>query len=256
MTSGDSGSSWEVPQLGPSLGRLTEPPSKGRAGVLGVALDDIRLDLVTGVFDLAAVARSFIAAGDRDDAVASLNRVAWLGLWERALAAATARIAEAANVGFNDAAVESRFHPRRLQPLLLTTQDHRAIAARLGSGGATFVAALDVLEQSVHASSRGGARGRSAPSRLVQDQWRGAVTTAARRLESAWLALEDAALAEQRRWQVEIELVRAWRRPVWPLWTLTLLVLAAATYLGLVFGGIVPVPAPLRGVVLWWWSRL
>ncbi len=250
MLSGDSGSAWEVPQLGPSLGRLTDPPSKDRTGILGVALDDIRLDLVTGVFDRAGAGRSFIAAGDRDDAVASLNRVAWLGLWERALAAAAARIAEAANVGFNDAAVESRFHPRRLLPLLLTPQDTRAIAARLGSGGATFVAALDVLEQSVHASSRGGR------TRLVQEEWRGALLAAARRLESAWLALEDAALAEQRRWQVEIELVRAWRRPVWPMWLLTLVLLSAATYLGLVLGGIVPVPPPLRGLVLWWWNRL
>lgn len=249
--SGDSGSHWEVPQLGPSLGRLTDPPSKGGAGVLGVALDDIRLDLVTGVFDLAGAGRSFIAAGDRDDAVASLNRVAWHGLWERALATAAARIAEAANVGFNEAAAESRFHPGRLQPLLLTPQDTRAIAARLGSGGATFVAALDILEQSVHASSRGEGR-----SRLLQEEWRGALTAAARRLESAWLALEDAALAEQRRWQVEIELVRAWRRPVWPIWIFTVLLLAAATYLGLVLGGIVPVPGPLRGLVFWWWNRL
>jgi hypothetical protein len=250
MGSGDSGSAWEVPQLGPSLGRLTDPPSKSRTGVLGVALDDIRLDLVTGVFDLAGAGRSFMAAGDRDDAVASLNRVAWLRLWERALATVAARIAEAANMGFNDAAVESRFHPRRLQPLLLTPQDTRAIAARLGSGGASFVAALDVLEQSVHASSRGGR------IQLVQEEWRGALTAAARRLESAWLALEDAALAEQRRWQVEIELVRAWRRPVWPVWTITVLLLAAATYLGMVLGGMVPVPPPLRGLALWWWSWL
>jgi hypothetical protein len=246
----DSGSTWEVPQLGPSLGRLTDPPSGDRTGMLGVALDDIRLELVTGIFDLAGVGRSFIAAGDREGAVASLNRVAWLGLWERALASAAARITEAANMGFNDAAVESRFPSGRLQPLLLSPQDNRAIAARLGSGGAGFVAALDVLEQSVHASSRGGR------TRLVQEEWRGALLSAARRLESAWLALEEAALAEQRRWQVEIELVRAWRRPLWPVWLLTLIVLAAATYLGLVLGGIVPVPPPLRGLALWWWNRL
>jgi hypothetical protein len=250
MGPGDSGSVWEVPQLGPSFGRLTDPPSKDRMGVLGVALDDVRLELVTGVFDLAGAGRAFIAAGDRDGAVASLNRVAWLGLWERAVATAAARIAEAANVGFNDAAVESRFQPRRLQPLLLTPQDTRAIAARLGSGGAAFVASLDLLEQRVHASSRGGR------AQVVHQEWRGALMAAARRLESAWLALEDATLAEQRRWQVEIELVRAWRRPTWPVWLLTLLVLAAATYLGLVLGGLVPVPPPLQGLVFWWWSRI
>jgi hypothetical protein len=153
-------------------------------------------------------------------------------------------------VGFNDAAVESRFHARRLQPLLLTPQDTRAVAARLGSGGANFVAALDVLEQSVHASSRGS----RARTQLVQEEWRAALLAAARRLEAAWLALEDAALAEQRRWQVEIELVRAWRRPVWPVWLVTFIVLGAATYLGLVLGGIVPVPSPFRGLALWWWN--
>jgi hypothetical protein len=254
MPPGDSGATWEVPQLGPSLGRLTDPPSNDRTGVLGVALDDIRLGLVTGVFDLAGAGRSFITAGDRVDAVASLNRAAWLNLWERALAAAAARIAEAANLGFNDAAVESRFRPRRLQPLLLTPQDTRAIAARLGSGGAGFVAALDVLEQSVHASSRGGGAGGGGRAWL-QEEWRGALLAVARRLESAWLALEDAALAEQRRWQVEIELVRAWRRPVWPVWLLTFVLLAGATYLGLVLGGVIPVPPPLRGVALWWWNQ-
>jgi hypothetical protein len=250
MSSADSGATWEVPQLGPSLGRLTDPPSADRTGALGVVLEDLRLDLVSGVFDLAGAGRSFVAAGDREDAVASLNRLAWLGLWERALAGAAARITDAANMGFNHAAVESRFPPRRLQPLLLTSQDTRAIAARLGSGGAGFVAALDVLEQSVHASSRGGR------TRVVQEEWRGALLAVARRLESAWLALEDAALAEQRRWQVEIELVRAWRRPLWPVWLLTLVLLAAASYLGLVLGGIVPVPPPLRGLALWWWNRL
>ena len=36
---------WEVPELGPSLGRLTDP-AQPAVGPLGVRLDDIRLTLV------------------------------------------------------------------------------------------------------------------------------------------------------------------------------------------------------------------
>jgi hypothetical protein len=50
--------------------------------------------------------------------------------------------------------------------------------------------------------------------------------------------------------------VRSWRRPTWPLWLVTALVLAAAIWLGLVLGGYIPVPDPLRGLAEWWWARL
>jgi hypothetical protein len=50
--------------------------------------------------------------------------------------------------------------------------------------------------------------------------------------------------------------VRAWRRPVWPLWILTALVLGAAGYLGLLVGGYLRVPDALAGFTEWWWARL
>ena len=81
-----------IPELGPSLGRLTEPPADAADGA-GLRLDDIRLRLVTGVFDLAGAARGFAAAGDAQGARSSLSRVAWLALWEKALASAAERIA-------------------------------------------------------------------------------------------------------------------------------------------------------------------
>jgi hypothetical protein len=241
---------WVVPELGPSLGRLVDPPASPR-GALRVSLDDIRLDLVTGVFDLAGAGRSFAAAGDHDGAVASLGRVAWLGLWEQAVAATASRIAAEANAGLRLAAAESRLPERRLHPLALTGEDTRAIGARLGSGGAPFVAALDALEQTVHAT--GSTRGRGPAG--VQ-AWQTALGTVARRLESAWLALDAAARVEQERWASEIARVRAWHRPLWPVWLVTALVLAAATYLGLVLGGYLPVPAPLAGLAAFWWARL
>jgi hypothetical protein len=125
--------------------------------------------------------------------------------------------------------------------LLLSDADVRAIAARLGSGGAAFVAALDGLEQAARGTWSAAA-------------WQAAITAAARRLESAWLALEEASRLEQANWAAEIARVRDWHRPTWPLWVVTGVVLAAAAYLGLVLGGYLPVPPPLRGFARFWWG--
>jgi hypothetical protein len=236
-----------IPELGPSLGRLVDPPGLSPSASW-VPLDDIRLRLVTGIFELAGAARAFAAAGDGPGATASLGRVAWLSCWEKAVAATAARIAAEANAGLTAAAEESRFPRRRLALLLLADEDTRAIAARLGSGGAPLVAALDAMEQAMTAPGR-------PPDARARD-WREAVTAAARRLESAWLSLEAAARSEREHWTGEIARVRGWRRPTWPLWLITAAVMAAAGYVGLVLGGYLPVPAPLRGLAAFWWARL
>ena len=241
-----------VPELGPSLGRLADPPTlPADRGALGIVFEDIRVDLVTRLFDVAGAARSFATAGDREGAIASLGRVAWLELWERSVAAAARRMADTVNLRLGEAAAESRLPPNRLQGFLLTVEDERAIASRLGSGGASFVSALDALEQTIPAAAASGARGRSG-----QEEWQAALATTARRLESSWLALAAAARTEQVRWKAEIDKVRAWRRPTWPVWTVTALVLLVVTYLGLVLGGYLPVPGPLEGLAEFWWARL
>jgi hypothetical protein len=214
-------------------------------------LEDIRVDLVTRLFDIAGAARSFMSAGDRESAIASLGRVAWLELWERAVAASAGRLADLVNTRLRDAAAEARLPPKKLGAVLLGVEDVRAIGSRLGSGGAGFVSALDALEQTVPAATAAGRRGQ-----LGQEEWQLALATTARRLESAWQALIEAAQVEQERWQAEIEQVRVWRRAQWPLWAVTILVLLALTYLGLVLGGYLPVPAVLRGAVEFWWTRL
>jgi hypothetical protein len=242
---------WIVPELGPSLGRLSDPPGNAAGRGLHIVLDDIRLELVTGLFDMAGAARSFAAGGDRHGAIASLGRVGWLGLWEHAVAAAAQRLAESINQRLGAAAVESRLPRKKLEGFLLSPVDVRAIASRLGSGGANFVSALDALEQTVPAAASSGQRGR-----IGQEEWQRALATTARRLESSWLALLAAANTEEERWGGEIERVRAWRRAVWPLWLLTGAVLAAATYLGLVLGGYVPVPPLLQGFADLWWTHL
>jgi hypothetical protein len=241
-----------VPELGPSLGRLGDPPAlTSEPGALDITFEDIRIDLVTRLFDVAGAARSFAATGDREGAIASLGRVAWLELWERSVAAAARRMADTVNARMRDAAAESRFPGKRLEKVLLTVEDERAIASRLGSGGASFVSALDALELTIPAASASGARGRSG-----QDEWQSALATTARRLEASWLALTAAARTEQGRWKAEIEKVRGWRRPMWPVWVVAGLVLLVVTYLGLVLGGYVPIPPPLRGLAEFWWANL
>ena len=244
-------SAWVVPELGPSLGQLVAPTGVAR-GALRLAFDDIRTDLVTGVFDLAGAGRSFGAAGDRDGAVASLGRVAWLGLWERAVAAAAARIAAEANTGLQVAAEESRYPPRRLARLLLTDEDTRAIAARLGSGGGPFVAALDAMEQAANVTA--GARGEGPRRRteLAGRRRRGRAAARGGMAGARSRRLAPSRIAGRRR----SPRCRDWRRPGWPVWTMTAVLLGAAGYLGLVLGGYVPVPPPLRGLAAIVWSRL
>jgi hypothetical protein len=243
-------SAWTVPELGPSLGRLVVPAAT-ELGALRVPLDDIRLDLVTGVFELAGAGRSFLAAGDREGAMASLGRVAWLGLWEKAAATAATRIAAEANGELRRAAEESRYPSRRLARLALTDDDIRAIGARLGSGGAPFVAALDALEQAANAAASSRSRG---PAEATA--WQSALAAAARRLEAAWMALEESSRAEQEQWAAEIARVRAWHRPTWPVWLVSVVILGAAVYLGLVLGGYLHVPPALSGLAAFVWSWL
>jgi hypothetical protein len=160
-------------------------------------------------------------------------------------------MAEMVDTRLIEAAAESRMPRARLEQLRLTPEDVRAIASRLGSGGAGFVGALDTLEQAVPGATASGARGQS-----NFEEWQQGLAAAARRLESAWLALVAASQVEERRWKEEIDRVRAWRRPTWPLWVITLLVLALATYLGLVLGGYLPVPPLLAPIAQLWWSSL
>ena len=232
-----------VPELGPLLGRLSVP----RGPVSGlVPLDDIRLKLVSELFDLAGAAREFAAEGDIPGAVQSLNRQGWLAAWERAVEAAAHRVADRISARIESAAAEVRLPRRRLAGLRLTDEERRGIEVRLGSGGSFLVEALDALEATVREASR---------KPVPASRWKEALAGVARRLESAWLALEDAAAREEASWQQDIGEIRRWRRPTWPLWILTLIVAGIALYLGSMLGGLAPVPEPLRPMAEWWWER-
>jgi hypothetical protein len=216
-----------------------------------VALDDLRVELVNHLFELAGAARAFAATDDRAAAIASLSRAELLGAWDRVVTEATGRLAKAVEVRLAAAAQEARLPPKRQAALILGEADHRAIAGRLGGGALPFLQSLDRLEAAVHAPSPPGA-----PGEAAEPEWREALLGTARRLESAWLALDAATTAEQGVWAPEIERVRAWRRPTRPLWIVSGVALALALALGLMLGGYVPVPAALRDVAWAWWSRL
>lgn len=238
-----------LPELGPWLGRLCNPGAASKVRHF-VPLDDIRLALATGVLDLAGAARGF-SADDHAAIVGSLHPRSWRQLWDKALGDASSRTAGAINAGFAAAAAESRFPRRKLARLQVSDTELAAMRARLGAGAIPLEHALVRLEELAGAA---GSSGRGSDAAF--GRWSDGLTTAARQLESAWMALELAADREGARWQVEIDRLRHWTRPRWPLWLITALVLAAATWLGLVLGGFLKVPGWLLPFAEFWWTRL
>lgn len=235
-----------IPELGPLLGRLAAPA--GASSGL-VPLDDVRISLVTELFQLAGAARAFAAEGDLDSAMQSLNRHGWQAAWERAVTEAADRVATRIEHRFRSAASESRLPRRKLQKVLLTDDERRGIAVRLGSGGGALVEALDRMEVLMRRAVR------SAPeSSDAGELWKKALTGVARRLESAWLALEEAARAEEAAWQEDMDHVRRWKRPRLPLWIITIALSAALLWAGLVLGGFLPSPEWFRPVANQFWG--
>jgi hypothetical protein len=238
-----------VPELGPWLGRIPLPTGSGSAPAPRFPLDAVRIELATAIFELAADARAWSAAGDRQAAVDELGRAGWLTAWEGAVRGAADVVAGAIDARIREAGLESRMPARKLKRLLLSDGEKRALAARMGRGGFAFAEALAPVE-------REGSRLREAPmaDREAGNRWREALTGAARNLESAWLALEEAADQEWQRWSPLIESVRSWRRPRWIIWTASALVLGVLVYVGLVFGGYLRGPAFIETLADWWWA--
>jgi len=237
----------KVPELGPALGRVALAPDPSSAHP--ILLDDIRLELATAIFGLTEDARAWSATGDRDGAVAALGRAAWLTGWEAAVRAVAERMTAAVDARIMAAAAESRIPSRRRRSLLLSAAERRAMHARLGGGSLSLAAGLDGLERVAHQVRDAGVLDRDA-----QNRWRGALTEAARRLETGWLELEEAVHQEWHRWTPLVESARRWRRPRWVVWSISLAVVALAVYVGLVVGGYLPGPRFLYGFARWWWN--
>lgn len=224
-----------VPELAPSLGRVIVPR---RLAEPWIPLDDIRERLATRIFELGGEARAAGLAEQREAAIEAVSRRAWAGAWEPAVRVVAERLAAAIDAELELAARRVRMPRRRRRRRLLTTAEKRAIAARLAAGGGPFVDALDALDA---AAAR--VREASVLDRGAHADWQEALRAAARRLEAAWLALEDEVAAERQRWAPEIADVAAWRPALWPVFVLWVPLAALLLWLGLVLGGYLGAPA-------------
>lgn len=237
-----------IPELGPALGKLVVPALPGTPMPV-VPLEDIRLKLVSQIFELAGDARRWLREGDRASAVSTIDRDAWEGCWNNAVTAVAQRIAEKANARMLAAGQESRIPAKRLAALALNDDEIRALAARLDRAGEPLRQALVALDV-VSAAARSE---RATPDAV--EAWKDGLATTARRTEAAWLALEDRVLEEWRRWEVEIAGLRSWRRPTWPLALISATIFALFLWVGLMIGGYVNVPGPLHPLAEWVWAR-
>lgn len=235
----------DLPELGPSLGRVASPAlDASRSSRLWVKIRDVRLALAGTLFEAARGARHALDVGDPQAAASYLRRESWSSAWAQAVSAAGHHVVDHINRRLTEAAAEARMPERRAGAVGVTEAEVHGLTARLAGGAAQLVMALDELEVASEAIGTGALA-----------VWRDAVLKVARRLEAAWIELETRVTEELERWEREVERVRAWRRPRWPLWTITLAALALATYLGLLLGGYLRVPDQLRPVVEWWWAR-
>ncbi len=216
-----------VPELAPSLGRIIVPR---RLFDPWVPVDDIREELATRVLELGGEGRAAAAREGDGQARARVlevtGRRAWAAAWDHAVRRAGARVAEALDAEITRTARQ------------VPNAEKRAIVARLGTGGGTFVAALDDLEA---AAARAGDA--SVLEKDAHELWQEALRTVARRLEAAWLALETEVDAERERWTPEIDVLAAWRPSLWPVIIGWLPVGILLLWLGLILSGYVPAPA-------------
>jgi hypothetical protein len=223
-----------VPELGPHLGKLIIGSGR-RAG--GPSLDAVRFRLATRVMESAGEARRLAARDERDAALAAVGRAAWLAAWEEAVGVVAEVIVAHVSEHLAKEADAVRMPRRIRRRFAIDPAERRAMRARLGSAGAALVPALDALE-----SRAGAARAATARDRAMVEAWKDTLLTAARRLEAAWLALEDGVRQELARWDGVAGSIAAWRRPWWPVLAVGVVLAAAAVWLGLVLGGYVAPP--------------
>jgi len=221
-----------VPELGPSVGKLVT--GTGRAAP-DPALERQRVLLLARLIEAAGEARRLAAEGSRAEAVRALGLDRWLDAWERAVSAIAQSLVKRLNERLEAEAKAVRM-PRRLRRrVLLDAVEVRGLSGRLGAAGAGLVPALDELQAASDRLIDG-------TTRAALDEWQESLLTAGRRLEAAWLALEEHVEQEEARWRDAMALVSAWRRPLWLVAAVGVPALAAATWLGLIMGGYVPAP--------------
>jgi len=228
-----------VPELGPALGKLLT----GTGRTTDAPLDRHRVAMLGRLVEASGEARRLAAEGARPEAVRALGLELWLDVWEQAVTGIARDLVERVN-GRLDAEARAVRMPRRLRRRVpLDAAEVRGLTGRLGAAGAGLVAALDDLQ------ARGATLlAATATDRSALEEWQRALLTAARRLEAAWLALEEQLADETARWREAVALVAAWRRPLWPVAAVGVPAAVAAVWFGLVLGGYLRSPAWLERV--------
>jgi hypothetical protein len=221
-----------IPELGPLLGTLIEPANSGSEDA---PLDAVRLSMVGALFDRAGTARGLLASGDEAGARMALGPRVWVGIWEDAADRSAAAVTRRIDRQIRQAAAYSRYPRKRLMPQLPSAEDRRVFAARLSAAGIGLESAARVLESA-------GAEWQEAQRRMAGE------------LEQSWHRLVQTAHEELAIWEGKSHAIRAWRRAWWPLLAGGGAAIAFSTWIGLMLGGYLPVPDPLRPAAEWIWS--
>ena len=227
-----------VPELGASLGKLVTGTGRDPGGL---SLTSIRYQLVTRILEAGGEARRLGATEERSAAIFAVSPVFWLNAWEGSVNAVGAMVLELVSRKIMTEAARVRMPESKVARFLPSPTERRALTARLGSAGTGLVAVLDDLERKGAAALVA-----TALERPVLEAWEDALRTAGRRLEDAWLLLEDRVETELARWNPIVREVSRWRRSLAPVLITGGVLLVVAVWLGLAVGGYIPAPEFLR----------
>jgi len=229
-----------VPELGPSLGRLLSVTV--RSGAVRW-LDPVRNKLGTRIIECGGEARRLAASGERSATLATIGTEIWKQTWDEAVSSATELLVERIDAHLEAEAMAVGMGRRHRARLSVGPQQKRALMARLGSMGADLITVLDELEE--HAELALTATGLE-PEK-VRD-WQDTLGVAARKLESAWLALEQAVANEVAQRLRIADQIANWRKPVWPVLIVAAAIVPVAVWFGLVLGGFLTAPGWLTNI--------
>lgn len=224
-----------VPELGPYLGKLVSGVERGPDWI---RLDSIRYKLVTRIFEAAGTARRLAAKGERAAALSAVGRANWQEAWEESVNGVAAVLLEHVSQHLDAEAIVVGMPHRLRRRLAPGAAERRSLGARLGAAGSRLINVLDQLELAA-----AGALDATALQRDVVEHWQEALRSAARRLEEAWLSLEQAVGRESVYWSQEADRIAQWRKPIWPVVVVSTAALGLAIWLGLIFAGYIRPPA-------------
>ncbi len=229
-----------IPELGPSLGKLITGTGRD---VSGFSLETNRYRLVTKIIEMGGEYRRMYKNDERVAALKSLGRDAWLGAWDETVGPIADGLVERLSAHLEAEAAAVRMPARLHRRMNIDEVECRAIGARLGSAGAELIPALDEIER--HSTALIEA---TATERPALDAWQRAQLTAARRLEEAWMLLEDGVATELGAWKAVGDEISRWRKSLWPVYLVGTVGASVAVWAGLMWGGVINTPAWLIGL--------